>query len=391
MNIVHVEICTNVFGENHAYQSNLLPRYHAKLGHEVTIIAPPYCGYDNNGKIYKEKPGVKIMVDGVRLVRLKPALPLFINKHTHLFLNFYRAIEQYHPKLLFVHSLSSYNYLELKKYKKKHPDVVIVFDNHADKVNSGHGGLFSKISQIVKMPIIGRAVKKVSNLFYGVTPARCDYLKEMYRIPSEKVKLLPMGASDDDMEWEHKEQLRQQIRNDYNISDDDFLIVTGGKIDKKKNIHVLAQAVANLNNSKIKMLIFGTVIDELKPIIDNIVNINQNIHYIGWLDSSKVYRYFYAADLVMFPGLHSVLWEQAVASHVPCAVSKMNGFEHVNVCDNCILMEGKDEFYYRDLLKKIFEDESLYLQLKNNSENAAVDIFRYSSIAKQVLLDTKLI
>ena len=46
--------------------------------------------------------------------------------------------------------------------------------------------------------------------FYGVTPARCDFLHEMFDIPREKIHLLPLGADDDEMHFEDKGKIREE-------------------------------------------------------------------------------------------------------------------------------------------------------------------------------------
>ena len=169
---------------------------------------------------------------------------------------------------------------------------------------------------------------------------------------------------------------------------DDFLVVTGGKIDKLKNIHVLAHAVNSLKRENVKLLIFGKINENVQPLFD--AEATPNIITIGWVDSDKVYELFYAADLIVFPGLHSVLWEQAVASKTPCAFSKMDGFEHFNVNNNCILMTGKDAGYYKDMLTNLLDNKEVYLKLKSNSNSPATEKFYYSRIAQQVLSDVGL-
>lgn len=197
-----------------------------------------------------------------------------------------------------------------------------------------------------------------------------------------------MGADDEKMMLEKKDSLRKEVRNNFGIKDDDFLIVTGGKIDKKKNIHVLAHAVNELHRDGVKLLIFGKINEEMQHLFA--AEQSPNIQTIGWVNSDKVYELFYAADLIVFPGLHSVLWEQAVASKTPCAFSLMEGFEHVNVNDNCILMTGKDSLYYEGMLKNVIDDSTLYKRLKANSENKATEQFYYSKIARQVISDVNL-
>ena len=44
-----------------------------------------------------------------------------------------------------------------------------------------------------------------------------------------------MGADDEYLDLEHRDLYRKEIRERYGFADDDFVIVTGGRIDKAKN------------------------------------------------------------------------------------------------------------------------------------------------------------
>lgn len=384
MRIVHACLSSNFFCEDFAYQDNLLPKYHSKLGHEVYIIATTDVRPDEKGNIISTIAGEKIINDGIKLIRLKPVFSTAVNQHIHAFYNFGKTIERLEPDLIFAHSLCP-NYRFLRKYFQRHPDVKIVYDSHADFNNSCQNKLSYFYSRYIVRNIIAKPCIRTSEHFYGVTPARCDFLHDVYGVPKQKISFLPMGADDDAMRFDRKATIRQQVRNRYGISDDDFLIVTGGKIDKLKNIHVLASAVSQSKFSKIKILIFGSIQDNLKETFEKLKS--DRVQCIGWVKSNDVYKYFYAADLVMFPGLHSVLWEQAVASQVPCAFSHIKGFEHVDIGGNCILMEGKTADYYQTLIEKIYQDKDFYQTLCNNAQSEKSKQFLYSHIAQQVIDD----
>lgn len=76
--------------------------------------------------------------------------------------------------------------------------------------------------------------QKYYSKVYGVTPGRVIFAQKMYGIKPEKTDLLIMGADDDKINFRNKDKIRKQIREDNNILDSDYLIVTGGKIDSKK-------------------------------------------------------------------------------------------------------------------------------------------------------------
>lgn len=386
MKIVHVLIGSGFFNEKYAYQDNTLPKYHRKQGHEVTIIAPVYSGFDKNtGEMSSVSEGESFLEDGTKVIRLKPDLPYSITEHVHLYHGMAAAVKKESPDLIFAHAVSSLNYRFFVRYKKSHPNVKIVFDNHADWVNSCHNFISKNYSRYILRPFLAKKLVKISDFFYGVTPARCDFLHEMFDIPKEKVHLLPLGADDDEMHFEDKGKIREEVRKQYGIADDDFLIVTGGKIDPLKNIHILAEAVSRCEIKKIKILIFGSIQEDLKEVFDKLKS--DRIQCIGWVPSNEVYRYFYAADIVIFPGLHSVLWEQTVASQVPCAFSRIKGFEHVDIGGNCVLMDGKSVEYYKPLIERLYNDKSFYKTLYDNAHSDKSCQFLYSQIAQKVITD----
>lgn len=384
MKIVHICISAP-WGEKYAYQENLLPHYHRLMGHDVTIIAPVFTTIGNYSD-KKDLVGESFLNDGSKLIRLAPQVNnRVLLAHVPLVKGLQSAITAERPDLLFVHDVACFNYRCLTSVKKQFPNLRIVFDNHGDFINSLHSPITRFLHKIIyRLTIIPQLIK-ISDVFYGVTPSRCVFLNKVYGIPNDKISLLVMGADDEKMNIEQREEQRCRIRNRYNISPDDFLVVSGGKIDKLKNIHVLAHAVNSLQRDNVKLLVFGKINDEMRPIFD--AEKSSNIIEIGWVNSDKVYELFYAADLVIFPGLHSVLWEQAVASKVPCAFSKLEGFEHVQVNNNCILMEGKDSDYYANLIKKLALNKKMYSKLKANAASSQLDKFYYSKIAQQVLKD----
>ena len=388
MKIVHVCI-TGIWGEQYAYQENLLPHYHRLMGNDVTIIAPVYSKY-GDAKPEVSDAGVSYLEDGTKLIRLKPLIPVWkLDSHLHLTKGLKKAILDEKPDLLFIHDLCTFSYRCLPKVKKALPEMHVVYDNHIDTVNSLHSFVTKFLHKFLYRRFLVPKLVRISDVMYGVTPSRCDFLRDIYGISDEKIKLLVMGADDEKMHLDQRDEKRAEIRAKYGVSDDDFLIVTGGKIDMQKNIHVLAKAVNEIGDEHVKLLVFGSISADLAATFESLKS--DNVLVIGWIASDKVYDYFYAADFVMFPGQHSVMWEQAVASEVPCAFTKIKGFEHVNVNDNCILMDENTEDYYKNLIVSLKNDGETYARLKKNAQSDKVSCFLYSNIANKVLKDVLMI
>lgn len=387
MKIVHVCISAP-WDEKYAYQENLLPRYHRLMGHDVTIIAPVFTKIGDYGG-NRAPDGESCLSDGTKLVRLNPQIDnqMFLS-HIPSVKGLRRAIVNEQPDLLFLHDVCCFDYRCIPSIKREFPRLIIVADNHGDYVNSLHSSFTRFLHKKVYRYLLISKLQPMVEWFYGVTPSRCTFLHEVYGIPENKIKLLVMGADDEKMMIDRRKQLRDEVRIRFGIKETDFLIVTGGKIDRLKNIHVLAHAVNSLQCDNVKLLVFGRINEDMQPLFE--AEKTDRILTIGWINSDKVYELFYAADLIIFPGLHSVLWEQAVASKTPCAFSKIDGFEHVNVSGNCILMKGKDAEYYENMIRDLLGEEGKYAALRANSESDATERFYYSKIARQVLTDVKL-
>ena len=387
MRILHICLCGGWYAGN-AYQDQLLPRYHRKAGHEVVIVASIFGRWNLNKNFYDiDDNKVTLLPDGIQLIRLRPLLPQRWSRHFHMFCGLGKAIKKIKPDFIFVHDVESPDYLSVAKYKRKHPEVKIVCDNHADFYNSPQHLTKILWSKLIIRNIVVRKLIPVSEWFYGTTPARCEFLVKMFGVPKSKVKLLVMGSDDEKMNFEQKETIRSKIRKRHSISDSDFLLVTGGRIDlaKSKRFIELAEAVTELNKMKLKLIIFGPIADDSKKLFNKFSK--EQILLIGPIPSDKVYDYFYAADLVVFPGLHSAMWEQAVASQVACMFHRLKGFEHVDIGGNCIWIEEDSVVHYKYLLKKVVNNCDLYQEIKKNAESDMSKQFLYSNISKKVLND----
>jgi hypothetical protein len=135
---------------------------------------------------------------------------------------------------------------------------------------------------------------------------------------------------------------------------------------------------------KTKLLVFGMVSPDIEHKFNTILESNHNIIFIGWIESNKVYDYYFASDLVFFPGQHSVLWEQACASKVPCVFEKWEGMNHVNNGGNADFVTPITETSLKEEISKLRFSKKYYEMYKVAQSNKT-DVFLYSNIAKKSL------
>ena len=381
MKIVH--IAPNApYNDYWGYQDNLLPKYHKKLGHDVTMITTNTMHKD--GEIVETECADYVLNDGVRVIRLKkkqytPGVLTGINARLEVF----PYLSEIKPDFVFFHGLISSTIDEVVKYKKEiFPACVIVQDNHYD-YNIGRVCRNAKewVFRTFYRHLCRKNIRHISKV-YGVTPWRKQYAEDYFAIPADKTDVLIMGADDEQIDFVNREKIRFEIRQRYAVTESDLLIVTGGKIDQKKKIHLLMEACENLTG--VKLLIFGQVHVDVQEEFDRLLQKNENIQYIGWIDSGKVYDYFFAADLVMFPGQHSVLWEQACASKVPCVFERWEGMDHVDNGGNSDFVSPVTTQTLRQKIEEL-KYTPKYFEMKKVAQSEATDIYLYSKIAEKSL------
>lgn len=378
MKILH--LCLgNFFMDGASYQENMLTKYHVKMGHEVTVIAG-LLSYGPDGKgIILEGPKTYYDPNGMKIVRLAYAKPFkygfFMMKYEGLM----PALEAEGPDIIFCHNLQFGDSGIVVKYLRNHPNVRLFADNHGDYVNSARNWY----SRQIKHKIIWRHyVKKLEPYLmkvYGVTPMRCRFLKEMYHVNPSLVEFLPMGV-DDEAIPANREEIRELIRKELGLSESDVLVMTGGKIEMRKNTHYLYEAMEKITDPRLHLVVCGTFTPPMR-FLEEKMKTRKNIHLFGWCNAERVMNVMVASDFVCFPGTHSTLWEQSVGVGLPGIFKHWDEIDHVNVNGNCIFVKGDDVDEIVSAINKLL-DKDTYLTYKSLSEKASA-AFLYSEIAKK--------
>lgn len=381
MKILH--LCLgNFYIDNYSYQENMLPKFHKKMGLDVEIISS-LVSFDKNGDTcYLEKGGRYINEYGIPVTRLEYKNEIF-SKRLRKFEGTYEAISKSKPNIIFIHNCQFLDIKYVAKYAKLNPNVKIYVDNHADFSNSAKNFLSKNILHKIIWKHCAHQIEPYTTKFYGVLPARVDFLKNVYKIPEKKVELLVMGADDEKIVEAKNPDIILEIREKYNIKDNDFLIITGGKIDNaKRQTLSLMKAVRQIKTDRIKLIVFGSVINEMKDEIKNLAD-GEKIQYIGWINSDDSYKYFSAADLLVFPGRHSVFWEQAVGVGKPCIFKYWEGTTHIDLGGNCLFLYKDSEEEIKEKIEMMANNKELYNKMKNIAEKEGIKKFSYYRIAKE--------
>lgn len=360
------------------YQDNLLPKYHARLGYDVTVISSKWV-FDKNGDVIYDKRD-NYRLEYFDVMRLDLLVGKNVNSKLKIYKGLYDTLCKLNPNIIFVHEINFIDLLTIKKYCKSHR-VTLYIDNHCDMQNSCKNFISKHLLHGILWRFCAKSISPYVKKFYGVLPARVSFLTDMYHVEKDKCELLVMGADDDYVSIAKDERKINELRKKNNIRVNDFLIVTGGKINKNRPETVnLIKAVKESKFTNLKLIIFGTVAKELEKDFFDLID-GETVIFVGWQNALSTYFYMASANLIVFPGLHSVMWEQAVALGVPTLFRDIEGFHHVDLGGNCIFLKDVSEFGIRNEIEKLLINPNKYTMMKLIANEKGMKIFSYKNIA----------
>ena len=371
--------------DNYGYQENILPKHHKLQGHEVEIVASTET-YLNNKTLGYVEPREYINENGIPVSRIPYTgwIPHIIVKKLRIYKGLNRVLSRFKPDIIFLHDAQFLSVNQIVKYAKKHKKTKIYVDGHTDFINSARNWVSEKILHRVIYKYCAKRIEPHTIKFYGTLPLRVKFFREVYGIDPNKIELLELGADDSSFDFSQKERIRELKRKQLQLEINDFVVVTGGKIDRRKNIHLLIRAMDYIESENIKLIIFGSPDDDMQDEIKEL-SLNKNILFLGWLSSNEIYDILFASDLGFFPGTHSVLWEQSIGVGLPCVFKKWQDIEHVDVGGNCDFLKEISVEAIANKIQEIAFSEEKYLKMKGIAMEKGVERFSYSKIAKRAI------
>ncbi|EKD94627.1 MAG: glycosyl transferase, group 1 [uncultured bacterium] len=294
----------------------------------------------------------------------------------------YEILKDFKPDVVYFHGISAYELLVLKKYKRLNPDAKIIVDVHSDANNSGtnwiskyflHKFFYRSIFQMT-LPVIDK--------IFCISMECMDFAIEEYGAPKEKTEFYPLGG--DCLEDDEYNVRRKNMREKLNINDEKILILQTGKINKKKKaVEALSQFI-QVKSDKFRYVIAGTLDEDVKDDIMDIIKTDERIKYIGWVDSNEMKDYLCASDVYMQPGSQSATMQQSLCLRNSVIIDNVKS--HIPFIENngWLINNDKD---IRDIFNILANEKDL-LNLINKmsmqSFNIASQTLDYKILAKKI-------
>lgn len=324
------------------FQENLLVKYYRRHGHEVTVITSTFDSVFDyyNDRYDPTKPARTLEDHGARIVKLPYRYNLLNRLRAYTRID--QLLEEARPDLIYVHDIMP-NLPEAIAYLKLHPRCRMILDYHADYSNSGKNWLSLRVLHgVLRKWFLDRARPHLSRIF-PVVPASAVFLNEVYGVPYEEMEVLPLGADMETVRRIRAEGGRNELRASLGIGPDVVVIFTGGKLTSYRRTEVLFEAVQQLRQCSIKIVVVGDSDAQggaYKNHLRGLAAGRHDIVFTGWLGKDDVYRHMRMADLAVFPAGQSIMWQQAIASGLPLIVGDVGSqdISYLNLSDNIVIL-----------------------------------------------------
>lgn len=164
---------------------------------------------------------------------------------------------------------------------------------------------------------------------------------------------------------------KEKKRKELGLNIGDFICISIGDLVKRKNYSTLIKAVKKTNDSRIHCLICGVgpEFNNLKKLIEELQLENQ-IHLLGY--RNDIQELLEISDCFVFSSLQEGLPRstmEAMASGLPCIVSKVRGNVDLIDPDGGILVEKQNSSSFACAIKTIRQDTHLCESMGNYNQN----------------------
>jgi len=223
-----------------------------------------------------------------------------------------------------------------------------------------------------------------------ITINKEDYALAQKKFKAKQIVYVP-GVGIDVTKFANTVVDKAKKRQDIGVPDDAFLLLSVGELSKRKNHETVIRALAQLDNSNIHYVIAGQgdLFDYLIKLAKDLKVYNQ-IHLLGFrTDAAELYK---VTDLLVFPSYQEglpVSVMEAMASGLPCIVSKIRGNVDLINCDGGALCSldscedfskaiseyennltiGKEKGEYNRMVAQKFDISNINIMMQNIYES----------------------
>lgn len=384
MKIVHV---INYFQPKLGYQETFLAKEHARMGHDVYMIASDrYYPFPDFKKTYKsllgnrkQPAGFKIE-EGIKTYRLKT---LFDIKCRVWLIGLEKTVQFLNPDLVISHAVLS-NSFRLARMKSMGAEFKLVVDDHMDIF--ARNDLVGKIYYAIKKMRIRRELEPWVDKFVGVSQPTCRHLEDADGIDKNKIACIPLGS--DDRLYKYNRTKRDEIRRKLKIAENDVLILYTGKYNFVKGVDTLVAAFNNMKTTRrVFLLLVGNGTSEFKQkLVDNLsLEKRKYMIFQQFMPAVELPAFYSASDICVWPKETSTSILDAMSCERPVIGCDVEAVCERLANNNGITYRTGDAQDLADKLDYLCANDALRHQMGKNGRDLIIKKFSWEIIAQKFI------
>lgn len=208
-----------------------------------------------------------------------------------------------------------------------------------------------------------------------------------YYHPDNEVSVIPLAF--------HAPKVRKAARTDLGISRNEFVLITIGRLIKRKAIDTMINALAKLPDQNITLYIMGDGPErEFLASLADQMGLRERVIFLGYVTEEEKYRYLSVADLFVSTSLHEgfgIVFMESMHFGIPIVCSNYGGqVDFLANEENALLIDVGDASACAHSVKRFYRDRRLYAKCSRNNMKKVHDFYadavaaRYTNIFREL-------
>ncbi|MDY6933220.1 MAG: glycosyltransferase family 4 protein [Spirochaetota bacterium] len=209
-----------------------------------------------------------------------------------------------------------------------------------------------------------------------------------YYKPWKEIKIVPLAY--------HPTEIPVITRKEMKIKSDEFILITIGRLVKRKAMDVIINAISMIPDDRIQLFIVGDGPDRIN--LENLVKnlkLEKRIHFLGYLSDEEKYKYLSVSDIFILPSMHEgfgIVYMEAMYCGLPIVCTNHGGQTDFLINgENAILIDVGDIKACSEAILKFYKDKEFYDNCSENNSKKIIDFYaepiamRYIEIFRDLL------
>jgi glycosyltransferase involved in cell wall biosynthesis len=316
------------------------------------------------------------------IISIRPGMELSIEMIKALKKEIIKTEQENKKLIIHIHEYHSWQTYFILSSLKKQKNVKIIAQHHGGRSPFKNMMKYKRflflLPGVMLMQIFENIFFKKIDLFYALGDEEENYLKRI--APKSKIKFQTMGISEEYFEKDDKSKVRRKLGLDIEKK---YLLFLG-RIKTTKGIKELLDAMKNIKENNVELLLVGHGQDSDKYIEYSKKNAINNVKFLGAIYGKEKLSYLSACDYLILPshteGAPVVIME-AFAKNLPVIATKVGGIpKMIQNNKNGLLINPFSSEEIADAIKNIFKWKKIDVQ--KYAEN-----YRWNKIIKATIED----